>query len=132
MSRGLKITFLIHAIVALIFGIVMYLIPAMWATWVAWAPFDPAMTRIFGVALLALAVSSWFGYRADRWEEVRIVTQMEIAFTVLGLLGALYEVLFAAAPAFTWVPIIFFVVFAVAFIYFYRLETQEALRLAAA
>lgn len=132
MLRGLKITFLIHAIVAFIFGIVMYLIPAMWATWVAWAPFDPAMTRVFGVALLALAVSSWFGYRAERWEEVRIVIQMEIAFTVLGLLGGLYEALFAAAPAFIWVPIIFFVVFAVAWIYFYRLETQEAHRLAAA
>ena len=63
MSRGLKITFLIHAIVALLFGVVLYLQPGLWATMVKWTPFDGNMTRIYGAALLALAVSSWFGYR---------------------------------------------------------------------
>jgi len=120
MSQGLKITFLIHAVVALVFGIAMYLIPGTWATLVNWVPFDSAMTRIYGAALLALAVSSWFGYRATRWEEVRIVMQMQIALPVLSALGGLYEALFAGAPSFVWVAIAIFVVFAVAWIYFYR------------
>lgn len=103
MPQGLKITFLVHAIVALVFGVVMYLIPAMWATFVNWVPFDPGMTRGYRAAMLALAISSWLGYRAVRWEQVRTVVQMEIGFTVLGTLGALYEALFAGGPSFLWI-----------------------------
>ena len=119
MSQGLKTTFLIHAIVALVFGIVLYVKPGIWAALVAWKPFDWNMTRSFAAALLALAVSSWFGYRAASWQEVRIVVQMEIAFTVLGALAGLYGVLMVGAPIFTWVAIVIFVAFAAAWIYFY-------------
>jgi len=120
MSQGLRITFLMHVVVALGFGIVMYLVPETWATLVNWVPFDSAITRLYGAALLALAVGSWFGYRATRWHEVRIVVQMGIALAVLSTLGGLYELLLAGAPAFTSVAIVIFVVFAVAWIYFYR------------
>jgi hypothetical protein len=120
MSQGLKITFLVHAFVVLVFGVVMYLIPGTWATLVNWVPFDPGITRGYGAAMLALAVSSWFGYHAIRWEQVQIVVQMEAAFTVLGTLAAIYEVLFAGGPTFLWVGIAIFVPFAVAWIYFYR------------
>src|SRR3990172_6304800 len=47
MSRGLKTTFLVHAIVSLAFGVVLYLIPDTWAALVNWAPYDPAVTRIY-------------------------------------------------------------------------------------
>ena len=120
MPQGLKITFLVHAVVVLVFGVVMYLIPGTWARLVNWVPFDPGMPRGYGAAMLALAISSWLGYRAVRWEQVRIVVQMEIGFTVLGTLAALYEVLFAGGPSFLWIGIVIFVPFAVAWIYFYR------------
>jgi hypothetical protein len=120
MSRGLKTTFLAHAIVCLAFGIVLYLIPDTWAHLVNWVPFDAAVTRIYAAALLAIGVSSWLGYRAARWDEVRIVVQMEIAVTVLGGIISLYSALFAGAPLFIWVSIVIFVSFAVAWIYFYR------------
>jgi hypothetical protein len=119
MSQGLKITFLIHAIVALIFGIVMYLIPGRFVGLIGWQPFDSNMTRGFAAALLALAVSSWFGYRAARWEEVRIVVQMEIAFTVLGAVAGLYGFFVKGAPVLIWVAIVIWVAFAAAWIYFY-------------
>ncbi len=119
MSKGLKITFLIHAIVALVFGVVLYLQPGLWATMVKWTPFDGNMTRIYGAALLALAVSSWFGYRAARWDEVRILVLMEIALTVLSTVGGLWGLLFRGAPVFAWVSVVIWVVFAVAWIYFY-------------
>lgn len=119
MSKGLKITFLIHAIVALVFGIVLYLQPGLWATLVKWTPHDDHMTRIYGAALLALAVSSWFGYRATRWEEVRILVLMEIALTALSTVGGLWGLLFRSAPAFAWVAVVIWVAFAMAWIYFY-------------
>jgi hypothetical protein len=119
MSKGLKITFLIHAIVALVFGIVLYLRPGSWATLVNWTPYDPSLTRVYGAALLALAVSSWLGYRAARWDEVRILVLMEIALTVLSTVGGLWGLLFRSAPVFGWVSVLIWVVFALAWIYFY-------------
>ena len=126
MSRGLKITFLIHAIVALIFGIGFFVKPVIWATMTNWKPFDPHMTRSYGAALLALSVSSWFGYRATRREEVRILVQMEIALTVLSTVGGLWGLLFRGAPTFGWVGIVIWAAFAVAWIYFYFKRPAQA------
>ena len=126
MSRGLKITFLIHAIVALVFGLVLYLQPGLWAKIVNWAPYDAIVTRVYGAALLALAVSSWFGYRAARWDEVRILVLMEIALTVLSTIGGLWGLLFRGAPAFGWVSVLIWVAFAVAWIYFYVNRPAQA------
>jgi hypothetical protein len=125
MSKGLKITFLIHAIVALVFGIVLYLRPVSWALLVNWTPFDGDMTRIYGAALLALAVSSWLGYRAKRWEEVRILVLMEITLTVLSTVGELWGLLFRNTPSFAWVAVMIWVAFAVAWIYFYRRQSAQ-------
>jgi len=119
MTRGLKITFLAHAIVGLAFGLVLCLVPATWATLVGWVPFDATVTRLYGATLLGLFVSSWLGYRATRWDEVRIVVQMEIAVTVLGGLVGLYSALFAGAPLFIWVSIVIYLGFAAAWSYFY-------------
>jgi hypothetical protein len=115
----LKITFLVHAVVALVFGIVLYLRPGSWATLVNWTPYDPSLTRVYGAALLALAASSWLGYRAARWDEVRILVLMEIALTVLSTVGGLWGLLFRGAPVFGWVSVLIWVVFALAWIYFY-------------
>ena len=120
MSQGLKTTFLIHAIVALVFGIALYVIPGISLGLVGWKDFDGNISRALAAALLALAVSSWFGYRAARWEEVRIVVQMEIAFTVLGAVAGLYGFFVKSAPAFIWVSIVIWAAFAAAWIYFYR------------
>jgi hypothetical protein len=122
MSNGLRTTFLIRAIVALSFGIVLYLIPDLWANLVNWTPFDAAMTRFMGAAGLAIGVSSWLGYRAEIWKEVRITVQMDIVFTVTGALIGLYIFFTAGGPLFIWVFIIPMVVFAVLWIYFYRQE----------
>ena len=119
MSKGLRITFLIHAIVALVFGGLLFLRPVSWALLVNWTPFDGDMTRIYGAALLALAFGSWLGYRAKRWEEVRILVLMEIVLTVLSAVGELWGLLFRYTPAFAWVAVVVWAAFAAAWIYFY-------------
>lgn len=130
MSRNIRLTFLVHAIVAVLFGVVMYLAPTWFATVIQWTPVDPVMTAFMGTALLALGLSSFFAYRAAHWEEVRIVVESEIAFTVLGTLAGLFYLLFAAAPLFTWVPVILWALFAVAWIAVYvsahRVEMSHA------
>lgn len=123
--RGLQLTFLAHTGVALLFALTWFLVPAQWASIVNWEPFDPAITRLFGAIVLALALSSWLSYRATTWEAVRIKTQLEVALTSLGALTGVYEVL-VGPPAFMWAPAILLAVFAIAYGYFYRQATTQA------
>lgn len=118
--KGLQLTFLIHTFVALGFALTWLLIPGLWAAMVNWEPFDPAITRLFGAIVLALAISSWLAYQSVTWEAVRIKTQLEVLLTTIGSLTGFYEVLLGGAPAFMWAPAVLLGVFAVAYIYFYR------------
>jgi hypothetical protein len=77
-SRGLHITFLIHAVVAVVFGVLLLLIPGRSLTLIGWVPetitipnsdlsapgtflVDAIITRLLGAALLAMAFSSFQG-----------------------------------------------------------------------
>lgn len=122
MLKGLRVTFLLHAITCFVFGLVMYLVPAQFTALVQWAPADPIMTALCGALFLSLGVSSVLGYRAPSWEVARPAVQMEIAFTVLAAVIGLYYAIFAAAPAFIWLPIVLWIVFAVAWIYYFWRE----------
>lgn len=124
MSNGLRTTFLIHSLVTLIFGITFYLVPGIWANLVNWTPFDATMTQLMGAAGLAIGVSSWLGYKAETWKEVRITVQSDIVLTVAGSLIGLYAYFFAGAPLFIWVIIIVMVIFGALWIYFYRQATS--------
>lgn len=118
MSRALKLTFLVHSLVSLLFGLLMFVSPALWGQIAGYTQVDPYVTRVLGATLLSLALASWLGYRAQTWEAVRIPVEMELAFTVMGALAMLYSVLFEAAPVFIWVPLALFVIFAVLWGYF--------------
>lgn len=130
MTSGLKTTFLVHAVVSLAFGLVMYLVPVWFGSIIQWTPLDPIMTSFMGAALLALGVSSVFGYRASHWEDVRILVVADAVFTVTGTLAALYYLLVVGAPLFTWVPAILWGLFAVAWIVLYVQATHRAPQMA--
>lgn len=112
MSRTLKNTFLAHSLVCLVFGLVHFLSPALWARIAGYTAFDPYVTRVLGAALLSLALASWLGYCAHTWDEVHIMVRFELVFTVLGAVAMLYSFLVEAAPLFIWVPLAVFVIFA--------------------
>lgn len=115
MSQGLKTTFGVHAVVSLVFGLGLFFIPGWLTDLVNWKPFDPGMTQTFGAAMLAFSWSSWLGYKAGSFSDVKIIVQTEIVLTILGALGSLYQVLFAGGPAFNWVSFALFSLFAVLF-----------------
>ncbi len=119
MSKGLKLTFLIHAITSLFFGIGLFVIPGQLAALYKWSPFDPTLSRALGAALIAFSVSSWLGYRATSWKQVGIILLTEITLTVFSSLGYLYSILVEEAPPFTWVIFIISAVFGILWIYFY-------------
>jgi hypothetical protein len=118
MSSALRITFLIHTVVSLVFGALLLLIPGRFLQLLDWAPIDPIGSRLLGAALLALAWSSFRGWLATERKQVRIVIEMEAVFTVLACVGLLRHLLFARYPIVPWVVLAVFLIFAVAWTLF--------------
>jgi hypothetical protein len=117
--KGLKITFLVHFITAGIFGAGFLLIPEMLTEMVGARAMEPSTFRLVGAAMLAFAASSWLAYRQPVWEKVKIVVQIEIVWTVLGVLATLWGLIFEGLPAADWMNVVILGAFAVAFAAFY-------------
>jgi uncharacterized membrane protein HdeD (DUF308 family) len=115
LSNWLRTTFLVHGIISAILGIALFLVPGRTLTLLGWVlqsvPLpetginvpgtffvDAVLTRILGVALLALAWSSFRGWRAQRQSEVEILIQMEAIFCVLGVVTFLAGLMLMERP----------------------------------
>ena len=116
MSKALKITFLVHGIVSLLLGALMLLIPGRFLTFLGWAPIDPIISRLLGAALLALAWSSFRGWRAKERAQVVVLIEVEAAFTILGAIGLLRHLLIANYPWMVWLLFAGLAAFAVAWV----------------
>jgi hypothetical protein len=114
MSKALRTIFLIHAIVAVVTGALMLFIPGRFLLAVGWAPIDPIVSRLLGAALLALAWSSYRGWRATEWAQVAIVVELEVAFTGLACVGIMRHLVAAPYPPIAWVTLGSFLVFFIA------------------
>jgi hypothetical protein len=119
LSQGLKTTFLVHFIVALLFGLGFLLIPGAVGSFYGLNVQEPEIYRLLGGAMLGFAISSWLSYKASGWESVRIVVVMEIVWATLGTLVMLYALLLAGFPALGWLNAIILAAFAIAFGRFY-------------
>jgi hypothetical protein len=118
MSKALRITFLVHAIVALILGVPLLIIPGQFLDLFIWRPIDPLISRLLGAALLALAWGSFRGWQATERAQVQMLLEIEAVFTVLGSVGILRHLLIAPYPLIVWVTFFLLVVFAIAWIVF--------------
>lgn len=118
-SSGLKTTFLIHFVVAGIFGLVLLLVPQMWGNLAGLEIVKTAIYRLVGAALLGFAASSWLAYKETVWERVRIVVQMEIVGSALGALVILWGLAFEGLPPLEWMNVVILAGFAIAFAFFY-------------
>ena len=126
MPKLLRYVFLIHAIVALVVGALLLVIPGrvlQWVGWVAtppvsgsWAAAGPIVTRLLGAGLLALAWGSFRGWRAADRREVTFLVEMGAAFTILGCVGLLRHLLFAGYPFTVWLSFAVLAAFAIAWV----------------
>ncbi len=135
-SAGLRNTFLVHAIVALVFGAALWLVPGRFLTLVGWVQesfiidgteisvpgtlfVDGVITRLLGAVLLALAFSSFQGWRAQEWFRVALVVQLEAIFCILSVIAGLVVVLFlreAPLPLFGWITLVLLAAFGAAWV----------------
>ena len=117
MSKSLRNTFLVHAVVAVLAGLPMLIVPGRWLDVFGWMPIDPIMTRLVGAALLALGWGSFRGWRAAVRGDVEILIQVEAVFTVLSTLALLRHLTGGSWPWYVWAMFIVFLLFAIAWIY---------------
>lgn len=113
MSRALKIVSGVDALLALIFGLPLLIVPGRLLTWAGWGPIDPIISRLFGAALLALGWSSFRGWQGAGRREVRWLLEMHLVFSVLACAGLARHLFVARYPLFPWLVFGLFVIFAV-------------------
>jgi drug/metabolite transporter (DMT)-like permease len=123
-SSGLKTLFLIHFIVGILFGAVLFLIPLVYGSIINWTVKDPGAFRLIGAAMLGISCTSLLAYKNPDWDKVRITVILEIIWTVLGTLAMVWAILFEGFPPITWMNAGIFIVFAVFFLVFYAREKE--------
>lgn len=122
LSNWLRYQFLAHLIISTLLGAALLLVPGRSLTLLGWVPqwvqlpesdlsipgatfVDPVLTRFLGAALLALAWSSFRGWRAKQHSEVKLVIQMEAVFCILCILAFIAAVVLweETMPVLGWI-----------------------------
>jgi hypothetical protein len=112
-----KYVFLLHFIVALVFGALWFLMPEMWNTLTGW-PDEVASGRMIGMATLMMAIGSFLAYQKTTWEQVEIYVVMELVFNILGAIGMVWNLLvLTTLPIVGWLLVGLLGLFAVLFLY---------------
>lgn len=142
-SSFLRSTFLVHIIIGGLLGVFLIFIPGRTLTWFGWVPesvpvpnseltvpgtiyVDPIITRVLGAALLALAFSSFLGWRASTWGQVALIVQVELVYCLLGSLIFIagFFLLQRPMPIIGYVFLVIFLGFVAAWAWAYRQGTS--------
>jgi hypothetical protein len=122
-DRIAKYIFLLHFILALIFGVWFFLAPESWNEITGWPP-EVASGRIVGVGLLTMAIGSFLAYRASSWAELEIYLVMELVWNILALVGMLWSYVTMALPPAALLMAGLLALFSVLYLYVYFMLRQ--------
>ncbi|MBY9012164.1 MAG: hypothetical protein KGD70_07310 [Candidatus Lokiarchaeota archaeon] len=119
-SKLLKLTFLIHFFVSIIFGLLFMVLVELYVGVVGWPYLDPITGRVLGATLLGLAAGSLLAWRETKWVGVKIVVQIEIVWLMLGTGVHIFSIfVFPSLPFMIWVQAAILIFFLGAFLWFY-------------
>lgn len=119
MERGLRLTFIIHCIVAFLIGLQHLIVPRMWTELAGIEISETVTWRLIGAALVAFAVSSWMAYRSQNWSAVKILVPMEVVWCILGAAVIIWGILFEGLPPLEWLNVGLLVAFGITFSFFW-------------
>ena len=118
-SKLLKLLFLVHFFVAVIFGLMFTFIVEYYVSLTGWPYLDPVTGRVLGAVFLGLAVASLLAWRETKWAHVKIIVQMEITWLAIGTVVHIYSIFMFPVPIIIWLQTVIFIFFFVAFTWFY-------------
>ena len=118
-SKLLKLTFLFHFFVVVIFGLIFTFIVEIYAGFVDWPYLDPITGRVLGAVFLGFAAASLLAWRETKWESVKIIVQMEIVWLTIGLIVHFWAIFTESFILMIWVQAGIAIFFLVAFTWFY-------------
>jgi len=119
-SKLLKITFLIHFFVAVIFGLVFTVVVEIYVELIGWPYEDFVTGRVLGAVFLGFAVASLLSWRETKWESVKIIVQMEITWLAIGTAVHFWAIFTdPLLPFMIFLQTAILLIFLIAFIYFY-------------
>ncbi|MFX1296963.1 MAG: hypothetical protein ACFFD2_19175 [Promethearchaeota archaeon] len=116
--KGLKITFLVHFVVSCVLGLLYLVIPVFYLEFIGWGALEIPIYRVVGASMIAFGVSSLLAWKAETWEKVEIVVELEIVWTVLADIALIWGMLVWPYPLIGWLYVGIMIAFTVLFIYF--------------
>jgi len=97
----------------------MFFIISLFSTGVlGWEMTDPGY-RILGASIIGIAIATYLAARSSKWEEVRIVTVLQIIWPVLGSVASIWGVTERALPSVAIANAVFGIGFTAVFVWFY-------------
>lgn len=121
--RGLKIWFVIHFVVDMLFAIPLLFLPELILPWFGWESFDPVMPRLVGAALLGIGGESLFSRNAPR-EAFKALLRLKIIWASSAILALGLGIIYGAPPA-SWGFLVIFVGFLGVWI-FYKIGLDKS------
>jgi len=115
---SLRIWFIIHFVIDILFAIPLLLVPAFSLRVLGWHTIDPTTTRLVGAALVAIGLESFLMRNGGR-EAFRNMLNLKLIWSsgaVLGIGLSIYE----GAPPMAWAFLAIFVIFFGVWFYFRR------------
>jgi hypothetical protein len=116
--KGLRYIFLIHAVVAILFGVWFFFFIENYADLFDWPFLDRIAGRYIGAFLIGICVGNLFAYKRAEWEKIEIY--LIFIFVAMGM--GFFSLLWGCFLSFTWsvlFNLILHGVFAWLFIYYY-------------
>jgi len=117
-SKGLRISILVYAIWWAIYGLLHVVSPQLVGAK------DPAVERVFGATVLALALGAGLAYMERAWDRVKIVVLVEAVWMILYTITMAWGILVGGITPDGWVPTIIGAVFAVLLVTLYIREER--------
>jgi len=119
-TQGLRSTFLVHGVMMMVFAFIYLFFPVLWGDLTGCLSNQvPQVFRIFGKAILGLAMASLLAYRETSWDKVKIIAQMERILNILFPFVILLDLLLWDLPRIGWMYFVIMSGFAIAFNIYY-------------
>ena len=116
--RGLRIAFLLNAVIAGIVGAQHLLAPRVWTDLAGIAVDDTGLWRLIGAAVLGYGVGAGLAWRRGAWAQVRIVVAMQAVWSLVGAAVVVWAIVYEDLPPLEWLNAALLAVFGVVYSYY--------------